>query len=86
MQDKIQRHECAGTFESPEYQEAIGYYNKQFTLRLDPWPEEVIKSFRGMDEDPTVYGTMYSQFTARAVILNSPSGCFLGKGHRSSQS
>ncbi|EPS95346.1 hypothetical protein FOMPIDRAFT_1032930 [Fomitopsis schrenkii] len=65
IQDKIEKHESAGTFDSPEYQEAIGYYNKQFTLRLDTWPEEVIKSFHGVEEDPTVYGTMQgpSEFT-----------------------
>jgi pimeloyl-ACP methyl ester carboxylesterase len=26
--------------------------------RLDPWPEEVTRTFAALEEDPTVYGTM----------------------------
>jgi L-proline amide hydrolase len=26
--------------------------------RLDPWPDDVLRSFAAIEEDPTVYGTM----------------------------
>ncbi|KAH9938636.1 proline iminopeptidase [Fomitopsis serialis] len=70
VQDTIVKHESDGTFDSPEYQAAIGHYNKQFTLRLDPWPEEVQKCFAEMDEDPSVYLTMQgpSEFTITGSI------------------
>ncbi|KZT74402.1 proline-specific peptidase [Daedalea quercina L-15889] len=61
---KIRNHEAAGTFDSPEYAEAMNVYNKHFVCRLDPHPPEVIATFKAL-EDPTVYGTMEgpSEFT-----------------------
>jgi proline-specific peptidase len=34
----IREHEEAGTFESPEYGEAMDLFHRRHTCRLDPWP------------------------------------------------
>ncbi|KAH9843848.1 proline iminopeptidase [Rhodofomes roseus] len=62
--ETINKHERAGTFDSPEYAEAMVAYNQQFVCRLDPYPPEVLATFKAL-EDPTVYGTMEgpSEFT-----------------------
>jgi len=62
--ETIRKHEKAGTFDSPEYADAMNVYNKQFVCRLDPYPPEVVATFKAL-EDPTVYGTMEgpSEFT-----------------------
>jgi len=65
VQQTIRKHERAGTFDSPEYQEAMQEFNKRYLCRLDPLPAEVKESFDDMDKDPTVYRTMQgpSEFT-----------------------
>ena len=35
----------------------MNVYNKHFVCRLDPYPPEVLATFKAL-EDPTVYGTM----------------------------
>jgi len=50
------RHEGAGTTDDPEYQAACQVFYSRHVCRLDPWPEEVERSFTAMAEDPTVYG------------------------------
>ena len=61
----ILRHEEAGTTEDPEYGEAVLEFYKRYVCRLDPWPDELVRSFAAIEEDPTVYGTMNgpSEFT-----------------------
>jgi L-proline amide hydrolase len=51
-------HEAAGTTDSPEYQEAMTVFYRRHVCRLDPWPDEVLRTFAAIEEDPTVYGTM----------------------------
>jgi len=58
VQDALARHEAAGTTDSPEYHDAMQVFYRRHVCRLDPWPEEVVRSFAQMEEDPTVYGTM----------------------------
>lgn len=58
LQDALQKHEEAGTTESKEYQDAVTVYNKHFLCRVDPMPEELLASFKFMEADHTVYGTM----------------------------
>jgi L-proline amide hydrolase len=58
VQDALTRHEAAGSTDSPEYREAMQVFYRRHVCRLDPWPEEVVRTFDLMDEDPTVYGTM----------------------------
>jgi L-proline amide hydrolase len=56
--DALARHEAAGTTDSPEYLEAMNVFYRRHVCRLDPWPDDVLRSFAAIDEDPTVYGTM----------------------------
>jgi L-proline amide hydrolase len=56
--DALTRHEAAGTTDSPEYQAAMEVFYRRHLCRLDPWPEEVVRTFELLEADPTVYGTM----------------------------
>ena len=56
VREVIDRHEAQGTTDDPEYAEATMAYYTQWTCRLDPFPEHVMRSFSNLNED--VYGTM----------------------------
>ncbi|KAK7691240.1 hypothetical protein QCA50_006343 [Cerrena zonata] len=58
VQEVLNKHEAAGTVESPEYQAASDRYNEEFTCRVKPMPEGFVKSFQAIAQDPTVYMTM----------------------------
>lgn len=58
VQEVLDKHEAAGSYESPEYQTASERYNEEFTCRVKPVPEGMAKSFQAMGNDPTVYTTM----------------------------
>ena len=58
VQEALTRHEAAGTTDDPAYQEAMQVFYRRHVCRLDPWPDDVVRSFALMEEDPTVYGTM----------------------------
>ena len=45
----IRRHEAAGTFDSPEYAEAMDIFHRRFTCRLDPWPDWLNRALARMD-------------------------------------
>ncbi|KZT12752.1 proline-specific peptidase [Laetiporus sulphureus 93-53] len=70
VQETIYKHESAGTFGSPEYKAAMEEFNKRFVCRLDPIPAEVQETFKQLEEDPTVYGTMEgpSEFTITGTL------------------
>jgi L-proline amide hydrolase len=53
----IQRHEDAGTTDDPEYLEACLVFYSRHLCRLDPWPDEMWRTFNALSDDPTVYGT-----------------------------
>lgn len=53
----LQRHEEAGTTEDPEYLAACQVYYSRHLCRVDPWPEEMTRTFTLLEEDPTVYRT-----------------------------
>ncbi|HEX4215103.1 MAG TPA: proline iminopeptidase-family hydrolase [Candidatus Dormibacteraeota bacterium] len=55
--DVIAHHEASGFTSCPEYQAAILAYYRRHVCRLDPWPEEVERSFAGAGMD--VYETMW---------------------------
>jgi L-proline amide hydrolase len=61
----IERHEAAGTTDSPDYQQAILVFYRRHVCRLDPWPPEVEATFAALESDPTVYATLNgpSEFT-----------------------
>jgi L-proline amide hydrolase len=58
VQEALTRHEAAETTDSPEYQAAMDVFYRRHLCRLDPWPDEVVRSFEWIEKDPTVYGTM----------------------------
>ncbi|CAA9500235.1 MAG: Proline iminopeptidase [uncultured Solirubrobacteraceae bacterium] len=58
VQEALTRHEAAGTTDDPAYHAAMDVFYRRHVCRLDPWPDEVLRSFAQMEEDPTVYGTM----------------------------
>lgn len=53
----IAGHEASGFTSCPEYQAAILAYYRRHVCRLDPWPEEVERSFAGAGME--VYETMW---------------------------
>ncbi|KZT01770.1 proline-specific peptidase [Laetiporus sulphureus 93-53] len=60
VREAIRRHQRDGTTDSDEYKEAMKVYNKRHICMLDPWPEDLLKSFSAKDDDPTVYTAMIS--------------------------
>lgn len=62
VQDAIEKHEAAGTTDSPDFQEAFMEFVRNFTLTLQPWPEEFTTSMKSLATDSTVYHTMYVLF------------------------
>ena len=58
IQDALLRHEAAGSTAHPEYEIATRAFYARHVCRLDPWPEEVTRTFEAMASDPTVYATM----------------------------
>jgi L-proline amide hydrolase len=45
-------------------------FYRRHVCRLEEWPDEVVRSFHAMEEDPTVYGTMNgpSEFTITGTL------------------
>ncbi|MET3927213.1 proline iminopeptidase-family hydrolase [Devosia sp. 2618] len=58
VQDALERHEATGDYAHPEYQAATREFYLRHVCRMDPWPDEVRRTFAYIDEDPTVYHTM----------------------------
>ncbi|GJJ06650.1 hypothetical protein Clacol_000844 [Clathrus columnatus] len=58
VQAVLDEHEEAGTTDSEAYEEATQVFYKRHLCRVDPWPEELAKSFEIMGQDSTVYLTM----------------------------
>jgi L-proline amide hydrolase len=53
----LRRHEAAGTTDDPGYAAACEVFYRRHLCRIDPWPDEVLRSFAAIDADPTVYHT-----------------------------
>ena len=47
--DAIRKHEAAGTFDDPEYAEAMDLFHRRYTCRLDPWPGWLNRAVSRMD-------------------------------------
>jgi L-proline amide hydrolase len=58
VQETLLSHEEAGTTTSPDYVAATRVFYARHVCRLQPWPEEVTRTFDAMDADPTVYLAM----------------------------
>jgi L-proline amide hydrolase len=68
--ETIRTGERTGETATPEFQAAVMEFYKRHVCRLDPWPDEVVRSFAAMESDPTVYGTMNgpTEFTVIGTI------------------
>src|SRR5262249_13890990 len=62
--------EKAGTTDSQEYQDAVMVYYREHLCRLQPWPEDLNKTFAeiGMDEYMTMWGP--SEFYSTGNLKN----------------
>lgn len=58
VQATLKKHEDAGTTDSKEYHDAMNVFYQKHLCRVNPFPEEVLKSFEAIEQDPTVYSTM----------------------------
>jgi L-proline amide hydrolase len=58
VQETLLRHEEAGTTSTPDYVAASRVFYARHVCRLQPWPQEVTRTFDALDADPTVYLAM----------------------------
>jgi L-proline amide hydrolase len=58
IQATLLRHEADGTTSSAEYQAAMLAFYDRHVCRVKPWPDEVARTFKAIEDDPTVYFTM----------------------------
>jgi L-proline amide hydrolase len=58
VRDALDRHEAAGTTDHPDYKAATQVFYERHVCRLSPWPDEVLRTFAAMEDDPTVYANM----------------------------
>ena len=54
----LRKHEEAGTFTDPEYEEAVMVFYKRHLCRADPWPDWVVECFEVLEANPEVYHAM----------------------------
>jgi L-proline amide hydrolase len=57
VQEKLTRHEAAGTTDSEEYEQAVMQFYNRHLCRI-PFPDGLQRTFAQLAEDPTVYHTM----------------------------
>jgi proline-specific peptidase len=55
VQRVLDEEEAAGRLDSPAYEEATAEFYKRHVCRLDPWPDNVMRTFAGLQEHPEVY-------------------------------
>jgi len=58
VQATLLRHEAAGTTTTAEYQQAMLAFYERHVCRVVPMPDEVARTFKAIEDDPTVYFTM----------------------------
>jgi L-proline amide hydrolase len=58
VQEALTRHEADGTTDDPEYEAAVQVFYERHVCRVVPFPENVVRSFAQIADDPTVYHTM----------------------------
>lgn len=59
VQNTLNKHEQAGTTDSKEYEAAVSVFYAHHLCRISPMPDGMIKDIACMEEDTTVYHTMY---------------------------
>ena len=58
VQQALTSHEAAGTTDSAEYEQAVAVFYAHHVCRIQPMPDEVLRTFAAIAKDPTVYHTM----------------------------
>ena len=68
--ETVRAGERSGETSTPEFTAAVMEFYRRHLCRVDPWPDEVNRSFAALEEDPTVYGTMNgpTEFTVVGTI------------------
>jgi proline-specific peptidase len=68
VQETLRRHEQAGTYSAPEYQQAAMLFYRRHLCRLDPWPDFFVRSFERIRQE--IYVTMFgpSEFLATGTL------------------
>jgi len=79
VQAVLTRHEESGTTEHPAYAEATMAFYRRHLCRLEPWPEEVDRTFEMMGDQ--VYSTMFgpSEFHATGLLKDWDITAHLGE-------
>lgn len=67
VQEAIERHEAAGTYEDPEYQAAVMAFYQQYVAR-EPWDATMDSTFAGFGADLYHYMWGPSEFTATGTL------------------
>lgn len=68
VRDTILRHEAAGTFADPEYQDAMMVYYRRHVCRLDPWPDCLLRSMERFAIPVYQYMWGPSEFTCTGTL------------------
>jgi L-proline amide hydrolase len=55
VDDVLREHEEVGTTDDPAYEAACDVSSRRHLCRLDPWPDELARSFDLPNGDPTVH-------------------------------
>lgn len=68
VRDTLDRHEKSGSLECLEYQGAVLAFYKRHVCRMDPWPEALERTFKGIGSE--VYNTMWgpNEFLATGTL------------------
>jgi proline iminopeptidase len=68
IQNLIELHTTSGTFESTEYQHAVGVYYLKYLARRQPWSADLDSAFSNLNHE--VYSYMWgpSEFTALGTL------------------
>src|SRR5207245_1875394 len=69
VQRVLDEHEGAGTTDSPDYEAATMEFYKRHVCLLDPWPDDVLRTFAQLQENPGVY--LYMQGPNEFVITGT---------------
>lgn len=59
VQETLRKGEEEGRTDTPEYEAAVMVFYKRHLCRIDPFPEELMASMGALEEDNTVYVSMY---------------------------
>jgi proline-specific peptidase len=54
----LRKHEEAGAFDDPAYEEAVMVFYRRHLCRTDPWPDWLVECFTILEANPEVYRSM----------------------------